>query len=186
VLRFCWWFVLIALLPVEFMEHRTGANLYIPLAGMAVFGSVVFVDLAHAIAGVLARETLLRRVDRGVLLAVIVAAGVYLWARRNDYLKEWLVRPALATTGKLQAEIVQQFRALNPRVAPGSRVAILNDPVEANDPLNGLETYFIAELWFHDRSVVVYLERLNRLPPEELARMDRLLAFENGKLVQVK
>jgi hypothetical protein len=186
VLRFCWWFVLIAMLPVEFMEHRTGANLYIPLAGVAVFGSVVFVDLAHAIAGVLARETLLRRVDRRVLLAVIVAAGVYLWAHRNDYLKEWLVKPAMARTGKLQAEIVQQFRALNPRVAPGSRVAILNDPVEANDPLNGLETYFIAELWFHDRSVVVYLERLNRLPPEELTRMDRLLAFENGKLVQVK
>jgi hypothetical protein len=186
VLRFCWWFVLIALLPVEFMEHRTGANLYVPLAGMAVFGSVVFVDLANAIAGVLGRETLLRRVDRRVLLAVIVAAGVYLWAHRNDYLKEWLVRPAMTRTGKLQAEIVQQFRALKPRVAPGSRVAILNDPVEANDPLNGLETYFIAELWFRDRSVVVYLERLNRLPPEELARMDRVLAFENGKLVQVK
>ena len=186
VLRFCWWFVLITLLPVEFMEHRTGANLYIPLAGVAVFGSVVFVDVAHAIAEVLAQETLLRRLDRRVLLAVIVAAGVYLWAHRNYYLKEWLVKPAMARTGKLQAEIVQQFRALNPRVAPGSRVAILNDPVEENDPLNGLEAYFIAELWFRDRSVVVYLERLNRLPPEELARMDRLLAFENGKLVQVK
>jgi len=186
VLRFCWWFVLIALLPVEFMEHRTGANLYIPLAGAAVFGSVVLVDLAQAIAGVLARETLLRRVDRRVLLAVTVAAGVCFWAHRNYYLKEWLVRPAMARTGKLQAEIVEQFRVLNPRVAPGSRVAILNDPVEANDPLNGLGTYFIAELWFRDRSVVVYLERLNRLPPEELARTDRLLAFENGKLVQVK
>jgi len=125
-------------------------------------------------------------VDRRVLLAVIVAAGVYFWAHRNHYLKEWLVKPAMARTGKLQAEIVQQFRALNPRVAPGNRVAILDDPVEANDPLNGLETYFIAELWFRDRSVVVYLDRLNRLPPEELARMDRVLAFENGKLVQVR
>ena len=186
VLRFCWWFVLIAPLPVEFLEHRTGANLYIPLAGMAVFGAVIFGDLARALAGVLAREAILRRVDRRVLLAVVVAAGVYFWAHRNHYLKEWFVRPAMARTGKLQWEIVQQFRALNPHVAPGSHVAILNDPVEPNDPLNGLETSFIAELWFRDRSVIVYLQRLNRLPPEELAQMDHLFAFENGQLVQVK
>jgi hypothetical protein len=186
VLRFCWWFVLIAPLPVEFLEHRTGANLYVPLAGMAVFGAVIFADLARWLAGVLGREPIFRRVDRRVLLAVTVAAGVYFWAHRNDYLKEWLVRPAMAATGKLPAEILQEFRALQPHVAPGSHVAILNDPVEPNDPLNGLETYFIAELWFRDRSVVVYLQRLNRLPPEELAQMDHLFAFEGDKLVQMK
>ena len=186
VLRFCWWFVLIALLPVESLEHRTGGNLYIPLAGMATFGAVIFADLARWLAAVLARETVLRRVDRRVLLSVIVAGGVYLWAHRNHYLKEWLVQPVMARTGKLQWEIVQQFRALTPHVEPGSQVAIVNDPVEPNDPLNGLETSFIAELWFRDRSVVVYLQRLNRLPPEELARKDHLFVFENGKLVQRK
>jgi hypothetical protein len=186
VLRFCWWFVLIAPLPVEFLEHRTGANLYVPLAGMAVFGAVVFVDLARALAGVLGREAMLRRVDRRVLLAVVVAAGMYGWAERNRYLQEWLVRPAMARTGRLQAGIVRQFRVLHPHVAPGSQVAILNDPVEPGDPLNGLETSFIAELWFRDRSVVVRLPRLNPLTPEELARMDHVFAFEQGKLVQVK
>ena len=180
VLRFCWWFVPIAELPVEFLANRTGANLYVPLAGMAIFGAVIFADLARWIASVVPR------VDRRVVLAVIVAAGVYLWAHRNHYLKEWFVRPAMARTGKAQWDIVQQFRALHPHVAPGSRVAILNDPVEPDDPLNGLETYFIAELWFRDRSVTVYLQRLNRLPPEELARMDRLLAFEKGRLVEVR
>jgi hypothetical protein len=186
VLRFCWWFVLIAELPVEFLEHRTGANLYVPLAGMAIFGAVIFTDVARRLAGVLAREATFRRVDRRVLLAVTVAAGVYFWAHRNRYLKEWLVRPAMARTGKLQAEILGQFRALDPRVAPGSRVAILNDPVEPHDPLNGLETYFIAELWFRDRSVTVYLPRLNKISPEELAHMDHVYAFEERKLVQVK
>ena len=186
VLRFCWWFVPIAMLPVEFLEHRTGANLYVPLAGMAIFGAVIFADLARSLAGVLAREAILRRVDRRVLLAVTVAAGVVLWAHRNQYLKEWLVRPAMARTGKPQAQIVEQFRALNPHVEPGSRVAILDDPVEPNDPLNGLQTYFIAELWFRDPSIAVYLPRLNRLSPEELARMDHLFAFEEGKLVRVK
>ena len=186
VLRFCWWFLLIAPLPVEFLEHRTGANLYVPLAGMAIFGVVIFVDLAGALAAVLAREKTFRRVDRWVLLAVTVAAGAGLWAHRNRYLREWLVKPAMAKTGQAQAEIIGQFRALRPHVAPGSRVAILNDPVEPNDPLNGLETYFIAELWFRDRSVTVYLQRLNHLPPEELAQVDRVLAFEEGKLVEVK
>ncbi len=180
VLRFCWWWVLITPLPVEFLEHRTGANLYIPLAGMAIFGAVVFVDLAAWLA------TVLRRVDRRVVLAVTIGAGVCFWGHRNHYLKERFVRPAMAQTGKLQQEILQQFRALNPRVETGSRVAILNDPVEPNDPLNGLETYFIAELWFRDRSVTVYLQRLNRLPPEELARLDHVYAFQDGRLVEVK
>jgi len=180
VLRFCWWFVLIAPLPVEFLEHRTGANLYVPLAGMAIFGAVIFVDLVAWLA------TVLRRVDRRVVLAVTIAAGVYFWAHRNHHLKERFVRPAMAQTGKLQWEILRQFRALNPRVAAGDRVAILNDPVEPNDPLNGLETFFIAELWFRDRSVTVYLQRLNRLPPEELARLDHVYAFQDGRLVQVK
>jgi hypothetical protein len=180
VLRFCWWFVLIAPLPVEFLEHRTGANLYVPLAGMAIFGAVVFVDLAAWLA------TVVRRVDRRVVLAVTIAAGVYFWAHRNHYLKERFVRPAMAQTGKPEWEILRQFRALNPRVAAGDRVAILNDPVEPNDPLNGLETFFIAELWFRDRSVTVYLQRLNRLPPEELARLDHVYAFQDGRLVQVK
>ena len=180
VLRFCWWFVLVAPLPVEFLEHRIGANLYVPLAGMAIFGAVVFVDLANWLA------TLLRRVDRPVVLAVTIALGVYFWAHRNYYLKERFVRPAMAQTGKLQREILQQFRALNPRVQTGSRIAILNDPVEPNDPLNGLETFFIAELWFRDRSVTVYLPRLNPLPPEELTRLDRVYAFQDGRLAQVK
>ena len=180
VLRFCWWFVLIAPLPVEFLEHRTGANLYVPLAGMAIFGAVIFVDLAAWLA------TVLRRVDRRVVLAVTIAAGVYFWAHRNHYFKERFVRLSMARTGKLQWEILRQFRALNPRVETGDRVAILNDPVEPNDPLNGLETYFIAELWFRDPSVTVYLQRLNPLPPEELARLDHVYAFQDGRLVEVK
>jgi hypothetical protein len=186
VLRFCWWFVLIAPLPVEFLANRTGSNLYVPLAGMAIFGAVIFTDEARSLAGVLAREAAFRRVDRRVLLAVTVCAGVFFWAHRNHYLKEWLVKPAMAKTGKAQWELVEQFRALHPHVAPGSRVAILNDPVEPNDPLNGLETYFIAELYFRDRSVQVYLPRLNPLPPAELAQMDHLFTFEEGKLVEVK
>jgi len=182
LLRFCWWFVLIAPLPVEFLEHRTGANLYVPLAGMAIFGAVIFEDAARWLAARVGRQ---RRVARRAVMAVAVVAGLYCWAHRNHYLKEWLIRPAMAKTGKLQGEVVRQFRALSPRVAPGSRVAILNDPVEANDPLNGLETYFIAELWFRDRSVTVYLPRLNQLTAEELAGMDRVFTFQEGRLVQV-
>lgn len=186
VLRFCWWFVLLAMLPVEFLEHRTGANLYVPLAGMAIFAAVIFEDVARALAGILSREAVFRRVDRRLLLAVVVAIGVFGWAHRNSYLKAWLVRPAMARTGKLQGEIVQQFRALHPQVAPGSQVAILNDPVAPDDPLHGLETSFIAELWFHDRSVVVHLPRLNPLSPQDLAHMDHIFDFQQGTLVQVK
>ena len=70
ILRFCFWFLLIAPLPVEFLEHRTGANLYVPLAGVAIFGAVIFVDLAAWLASIS------RRIDRRVVLAVTIAAGL--------------------------------------------------------------------------------------------------------------
>ena len=66
------------------------------------------------------------------------------------------------------------------RSQPGSQVVILHDPS------TDLETASIAQLWFRDRTVVIHLQRQNPLPPEELAKMDALFDFQNGKLVQVK
>ena len=169
VLRFCWVFsIVIAPLPIEFLKGRSAACLAIPAVGMAVFAAVTITELARLAS---------RR--REVTAAVVVAA-VCLWAHRIHYLKGWLVSPAMARLGQTGWDTIGQFRALDPHVRPGSQVVFLHDPS------TDLETASIAELWFRDRTVEIHLQRQNPLPPEELAKMDALFDFQNGKLVRVK
>ena len=169
VLRFCWVFsIVIAPLPIEFLKGRSAACLAIPAVGLAVFAAVAMTDLAK-LAG-----------QRREVTAAIVVAAVCLWAHRIHYLKGWLVSPAMAQLGQTGWNTIGQFRALDPHVRPGSQVVFLHDPS------TDLETASIAELWFRDRTVEIHLQRQNPLPPEELARMDALFDFQDGKLIRVK
>ena len=169
VLRFCWVFsIVIAPLPIEFLKGRSAACLAIPAVGLAVFAAVTITELA----GLASR--------RREVTAVVVVLAVCLWAHRVHYLKGWLVEPAMAQLGQTGWDVISQFRALNPHVQPGSQVVILHDPS------TDLETASIAQLWFRDRTVVIHLQRQNPLPPEELAKMDALFDFQNGKLIRVK
>jgi len=180
VLRFCWIFMVVAPLPLEFLEGRGAACLYIPLAGWAVFASVVFVDIARAVSGFLSGEPVFRHLGRQGLLAAIVAGGVFLWVQENQHLKTSFVKPAIARLGQQTWEVIEQLRALNPRVPPRSRVVFLNDPFQDWDMV------FIAGLWFRDPSVIIHLHRKTPFPPEELANMDYQFRFENGKLIRVR
>ena len=153
------------------------ACLYIPLAGWAVFATVVLTDVAAAVARFLAQEPLFRRAGYSALFAAIVCVSFFFWAQENDYLKRTFVRGAMAVLGKQTAEVLGQMRALNPRVKPGSHVVFLNDPFD------GWDMSFIAELWFRDRSLHFHLQRKTPLTPEELARMT-VFDFQNGRMVQ--
>ena len=173
-------FMVVAPLPLEFLEGRGAACLYIPLAGWAVFASVVFVDIARAVSGFLSGEPVFRHLGRQGLLAAIVAGGVFLWVQENQHLKTSFVKPAIARLGQQTWEVIEQLRALNPRVPPRSRVVFLNDPFQDWDMV------FIAGLWFRDPSVIIHLHRKTPFPPEELANMDYQFRFENGKLIRVR
>jgi hypothetical protein len=180
VLRFCWAFMLLTPIPIEFLENRTQGALYIPLAGWAIFAAIVFVDLAEAAAGFLANEPLLRRLGRAGVLAFLIAGAILLWARRMNDLKAQLVKPGAAQQGIETSKVIDQLRALHPQVRPRSEIAFLNDPFTAWDIV------FIGQLWFHDRTIHVYSQRLEHLSAADLARMDHLFDFQNGKLVQLK
>jgi hypothetical protein len=45
---------------------------------------------------------------------------------------------------------------------------------------------FIGQLWFGDRSVHVYTQRMEHLSPAEVARMDEIFDFQDGKLIRLK
>jgi hypothetical protein len=180
VLRFLWWFMLLTPLPIEFLIGKSQACLYIPMIGWAIFGSVVFVDLASALARVLEAEPWGRRLGRGGIVALLTAVAIFCWARQNRQYKRTHAEPVMAELGHESWDAIQQFRALNPHVRPGSKVAFLDDPFHSWDML------FLAELWFRDRSVDIHVERHGPLTPEELAKVDYIFTFRNGKLVELK
>jgi len=180
VLRFCWAYMLITPLPIEFLSGRTQGTLYIPLAGWAVFASVVFLDLVEAAARFLAAEPLLRNLGRAGVCGLLIAGGVLLWAQRMDYIKTKVVEPAAAQQGIQTWDVIQQLRAAQPHVRPQSRVIFLNDP------FTDWDMTFIAQLWFHDRTVHVYNQRLQHLSPADVSRMDYIFDFQDGKLLQLK
>jgi hypothetical protein len=180
ILIFCLALGLIGPIPIEFLEWRDGPNLAIPYAGWAIFASIVFVDLARGISGILAAEPLLRRVGRPAVFTMLIVLGIYLWARENARLKHLYVDPGLKDYAPVTAGVIQQFHALNPQVRPNTRVLFLNDPFEDWDVV------FIADLWFKDRSLTIRAQRLTPFPADEIARMENVFEFQNGKLVRIR
>ncbi len=181
VLRFCWAYMLITPLPIAFLvEERFQGTLYIPLAGWAIFAAIVFVDFAQAISGLLTRQKLPGFIRKEGIAAAVVAVGVFLWAREMKHLKRTLVQPAAAQQGIVTERVIAQLRELHPQVAPHSKVIFLNDP------FTDWDMTFIGSLWFRDRSTEVFTQRLQRLSPAEIASMDHVFDFQDGKLVQLK
>lgn len=180
LLRFWWAWMLLTPLPIAFLADRFQGCLYIPLAGWAIFAAVVCVDLAKALSGVLEREPLFRRLGRSGVFALLIACAVFLWANRMRYLKSEVVKPAAAVQGEVTRQVIGQLRALGPHVKPPSQVVFLNDPFQDWDMT------FIGALWFGDRTVHVFNQRTEHLSANEIARMDHVFDFENGKLVQLK
>jgi hypothetical protein len=179
VLRFCWAWLVLTPIPIEFLPGKSQGCLYIPMLGLAMFAGVIFEDLAGAMAGVLASEPLFRRAGRSALTSVLIAAAIYFWGRENRSRQQLFVKPVMAALGAQTWEVIQQFSALNPHVRPGSHVVFLSDPFTEWDML------FIADLWFRDRSVTVHLHRLTPLPPPELVRAGALFDYRDGKLLRV-
>jgi hypothetical protein len=180
LLRFTWAYMLLTPMPIAFLTDRTQGCLYIPLVGWAIFAAAIFRDFAGAAADFLSREPVLGRLGRGPIFALLTAAGVVLWVNQMRILKTTVIKPAAAAQGIITAGVIAQLRELDPSVPPLSKVVFLNDP------FSDWDITFIGTLWFADRSVHVYNQRLERLSPAELARMDAVFDFQNGRLVRLK
>jgi hypothetical protein len=179
LLRFCWVLMVVAPLPVEFLEGRSMAVLAIPAIGWATLAAVAAVGLARAIAAAVAGDPGLRHLTPDARLGVVLGVFVLCWAAWNRNLYEGDIRHAMSEVGHPTAEIIQQLREMNPRVRPHDTVVFLNDPFD------GFDMAFIAELWFRDPTVTVLLQKKTPQRPDELARADFLFDWREGRLVKV-
>ncbi len=170
-----WCFVWIAPLPITFVPDRGGGMLYIPLLGWAVIAVSLFLGLSNAAARLLAAGRVPAPVTVGVLVALGAAGFWANTANEDATLPEGIRHP-----GQLTWSMVEQVRAVQPRVKPGSQIYVTGNPFE------GWEVKFIFELVYHDRSVNVWLSDKYQLPPDEIERMDYIFAIEDGKLKRLK
>jgi hypothetical protein len=180
LLHFCWVLIVVAPLPVEFLEGRSMAVLAIPAVGWAILVAVAALGLARAIANALAHDPGFRRLAPDLRFAMVLAVFVLSWAAWNRALYVEDVRSSMAQAGSPTEAVIRQFRLLNPRVRPHSTVVFLNDPFG-----DGWDMAFIADLWFRDSTVTVKLQKKTPLPPDELARVDYQFDWREGSLVRV-
>ncbi len=180
VLRFCWVFLIVGPLPVEFLEGRGMAVFAVPFLGWAILAGILAHGLMRAIADAIAHDPGFRRLHPRLRLACVAAVFLLAWGAWNRAIYVRDVRSSMGDTGRPTAAVIRQFELVAPRARPHSTVVFLNDPFD------GWDMAFIAELWFRDPTVTVRLQKKTPLPPEELARADALFDWRGGKLVKVR
>lgn len=177
LLQFCWLWVLITPLPVEFLEGRGGGCLYIPLAGWAIFAGAVLMDLVEAVAARVSGTSVLRR---RLLVAALLGLAVFLWVRVNLPYRSSYIRTSLPEMGRATTGVIHQVQDLHLNLHPYSIVAFLDDP------LHTLGIDFIGILAFHDRTHTIWVEYQSKHTPQDLARADHLVDYREGKLILVR
>jgi hypothetical protein len=179
VLRLLFCFLVVAPLPIEFLEGRREACFALLMVGGAAFVAVVFVDAVAWAAESVVREFRLP-VRRELVAGLLIAAAVLLWVREQRSVHRFAEGVPMTTLGDQAWDIVEQMRASDFHPRPGSSVAFLDDP------FHSLDMYSIALLWFHDRSIRVHGVSQGVLTPQELAKMDYVFTIENRKLIRIR
>lgn len=183
LLRFCWVYVLVTPLPVEFIVGRDQACLYVCLAGWAVMAAELFSEwVTRTAPRLVAADPDFRRFGVARGRAVMAAAGMLLFGFVNWQFKKTEVAPEMPAIAPLTNHVLDEFRAMNPHVPPGATVVFLDDPWENH----GFDMAFIAELWFRDRNTRVLLNRASPLSPQEIAKAGAVFTWQKEKLIRVR
>ncbi|HLK65943.1 MAG TPA: hypothetical protein VKU19_21055 [Bryobacteraceae bacterium] len=180
VLRFCWFYVLLTPIPVMFLIGREQANLYVTLAGWALLAATLFTDWLRSAARVISEEPLFRRIGEARAHALLYALGLLAAAYGAWSFKEKWIVSAIPKLSPVTAQAISQFQAVKPKLRPGGTVIFLDDPWHG-----GFDMALIAELWFRDRKVQVYLNQQTPVTPAEIAKADAVFTWTNDALVPV-
>jgi len=180
LLRFCWWFIVITPLPMEFLIGRDQACLYVCLAGWAILAARLFESFLPGAVRVLAAERLFgwlgpQRLRALLVSGVCVAYGAFAWSYKQSE-----IAPAISSLSPVTNAVVAEFRSSKPQVPSGSTVVFLDDPFA------GFDMAFIADLSFRDRSTTVRLHQKTPQTPEEIASAGAVFTWRNERLVRVR
>jgi hypothetical protein len=174
ILRFLFFFLAVAPLPIEFLVGKSQACLVLLMVAGALFVSVVFADVVEWVSGLRAQG---KPVTRQVLVGILIAAGVFVWVREQRQLRRAIGGAPMTTLGFETWDLIEQLRATRFQPQRGSTVAV------EWSPLGRLDTYYLWRLWLKDRTLVL---RVPGDAPQEFAQADYRFRVEDRRVVRVK
>ncbi len=166
-LRWLCYAIVIAPLPIAFLPARDGGALYLPIAFCSLLAACIAVEIIES--------PWLRRVPAAILIVPLVCYFV-LHVERDNRRMSTMLRGFNQPTGQALAQI----QAIQPMVPPGSTIYV------ANDPFSDWDAKFLFELQYADPTVQVHLGRHVPLTPKQIAAMDYVFTFENGRLIRLQ
>jgi len=103
-----------------------------------------------------------------VLVALALAISTQLENQSSGYI------PAVLNSGQKVAHVIKAVQSLNLRPAPRSTVLL---KMKENPFPNKWHVLFIASLVWNDHTLQIWLEDVNQLPPQQLAKVDYIISL---------
>ncbi len=180
-LVFAWFFILVTLLPVAFIDLRGGYAIYIPTFGMALFLAVVIVESRKALArliagpgGALALQTR-RLLQVDTFLFCLLALFVFHNSRPLG---------GISADDKQLQSFAGQIHNVQPKIDSTWRVLFLDDPF----PSDSWAPLFILRLHYRAPDLIVNrIKTMSEKPNRnEIDAYDCIFTLDGQRLVRVK
>ena len=181
-------FFTITALPVSFIPPRLGFVLYLPMAGLALFGAVCLVRFKESLVRLISEAVPPNRSTAGAVesqnkwpgsaIALFLATAVIMGAINYRY---WPKAPDPASSN--YKITVDQFSRLYPTLPHGSRLLFVHTPLDST-----YDMVFLLRMYYRD--VDLFLTEINgpegqRIPMEKLGNYDHIFDYENGRYVEL-
>jgi hypothetical protein len=165
---------LIAYLPLNFVPVREGYALYIPLIGFSLWVAGLMTELFNRLPLQPSRRT----AAAAILVLLVTGAMLKIHYRRSRD-QEKILRSAQ----ELSNNVIASMHRLHPQVEKGCRVLFVDNPWG-----EGWDMYFIAKLYFNDKTLQVAMTWPGKDIPygDAHTEFNHIFRWVNGTMVQDK
>jgi hypothetical protein len=177
-MKFGFWFLLISLMPVCIIPiFRNGFMLYIPMIGWALYWGALWTRGWEFVTSRLpsAVGVAIRATAMVAIAAVIVTAHS---AKRSRYVE------AMRIEQDVPRRMIQQLKALRPRLEPGAQLLILEDAL----PVSDWSLLLFTQLAYADPGIWVDRVKMLGAQPDanEMTLYDHVFTHQDGALREVQ
>ncbi|MEN6605816.1 MAG: glycosyltransferase family 39 protein [Bryobacteraceae bacterium] len=176
VLGFAWLFFTVGFLPMAFIPPRSPNAIYVPLAGIALYGAALLVEIREELMR-LARLPQWKPAGQVLLFLALACFLIHIHTTIDDSLRAF--QPEYDQIRRVREEYTQH----HPTMKRGARILILKDPFKEYP----WATIFITGLLYRDPAMYVERLELTEAKPDAagLAAFDYIFTFEDDKLIEL-
>ncbi len=168
-------FAFLAYLPLNFVQPRQGFVLYIPLAGFSIYAADLLVALLDLLR---LRVEYRKQIGALAFVGLLVALSLVNARSAEDF-------SSIRHAQRMTWHVLEEFKRIHPHAKPGSRLLLVDSPID-----NSWDLYFIANLYFNDKSVKMAWTRPQKGDPiiygDAHENFDHELRYQGEQLVQTR